>query len=480
MSDDEDDYKYKKRKKYSDNEEEEEVEEENEEEEEESNNNQIENEKDEKKNQNNDNNTNKENEIKLKSEYIAFIEGLENELELEKNINNKLKDNYNSDEIQKLKSDLKEKTTMLNKLLSTHKEQKTALSLLTKQLDKENKKRLKKKIRIKNISIRNDDDTDRSIEETSKEQAINIVLNVKNKELSAALKKMKALKSENEVLKKLLYENEDYNNNINIEDKTKEINEKIEKYNDEKNILVKQLKIHKKCIEEQKEYNDKYDNLKEELKDIKKNIQNVRGETLKLINDNQKNIFPNNNLYLGSLSQNSILTNNTSSSPNIHITKNKIRNRNNNGGLILPLITSQTIEQNQNESLLNDSFKKRIKDYLNDEDEYFNLIDKINSLENNRKLIENKHKTELKQFNTQIATLNEQFQILNGDSKSSNCNIRILKYKLNTIKGDNKIQIKKFNDLKKELQTKINLSKKKDFEISLLTGQINKLRKHSN
>ena len=129
---------------------------------------------------------------------------------------------------------------------------------------------MKKKIRIKNISIRNDDDTDRSIEETSKEQAINIVLNVKNKELSAALKKMKALKSENEVLKKLLYENEDYNNNINIEDKTKEINEKIEKYNDEKNILVKQLKIHKKCIEEQKEYNDKYDNLKEELKDIKK------------------------------------------------------------------------------------------------------------------------------------------------------------------------------------------------------------------
>ena len=431
---------------------------------------------------NNNNNTNIKNDLKIKAEYIALIEGLENELKLEKNINIKLKDNFNSDEIIKLKNDLKEKDALLEKLISTHKKQKSALSLLTKQLDKENKKRLKIYLQEKNQTIHNNDDTDRSINKLSKEQAVNIVLKVKDKELSNATNKMNALKSENETLKKILYENEDYNNNINLEDKTKEINDKIEKCNNEKNILLKQLKIHKKCIEEQKEYNDKYDNLKEELKDIKKNVQKVRNDTLKLIN-NQKNISLSNNLYLGLNSQSSIQTNKrynnaANSSPNIHLNKNKNKNQKNNI-IILPLITSQT--NSQNESILTDNFTKKIKEYLNnDEEEYITLINKISNLENSRKIIETKHKSELNQFNSQISSLNEQFKVLNCDSKGSNCNIRVLKYKLNTIKGDNKQQSKKLNELKKEYQSKINISKEKDYEISLLIGQINSLRNLAN
>ena len=292
MSDEEDYYKYKKRNILN-NEEEEEDEEENEEIEEESNNNEQnsinknksnniikiseDNENDKisyKENSENNlkNNTisndiqiNYKNENKIKAEYIALIEGLENELKLEKTINNKLKDTFNSDEkIIQLKNDLEEKSKILEKLISTYKKQKTALSLLTKQLDKENKKRLKIKIKTQetNLTIHNDDNTDRTIKEPSKEQAVNIVLKVKEKELSNATNRMNALKTENESLKKILYENEDYNNNINLEDKTKEINDKIEKCNNEKNILIKQLKIHKKCTEEQKVYNELYDNLK--------------------------------------------------------------------------------------------------------------------------------------------------------------------------------------------------------------------------
>ena len=86
----------------------------------------------------------------------------------------------------------------------------------------------------------------------------------------------------------------------------------------------------------------------------------------------------------------------------------------------------------------------------------------------------------MKQFNSQIVSLDEEFKLLNCNSKGSNCNIRVLKYKLNTIKGDNKIQIKKLNELKKELKAKINISKEKDYEISLLIGQINSLRNLAN
>ena len=532
MSDDEDDYKYKKKTKKIESEEDEE--EENDEIEEDSNNNQNiikegnnTNKKILDNNENNKNSVNEEeenwnseeqsdmqsnlnnnkiianeiktnvnisnnttkNNIKTAAEYIAQIEELENEIKLERNINYKLKDTFDPEEIQKLKNDLNEKNIMLEKLIITNKKQKSALISLTRQLTKENKKRLKLKSPETHGTNNNGNnfDSEESSTKNSKSDPINIVLKVKDKELFNATNKMNILKSENEGLKKILYENEDYNNKINMEDKVKEINDKIEKSTNEKNILIKQLKLHKKCIEEQQKYNDEYDNLKEELKQIKKNIQNVRNETLKLINDNQKktiNIssFNNykNNLYKGFLSSNNNNTNKNcnNSSPNIFLNKNK-RKINNKKGILLPLISSQIT--NQNESILTNSFKKKIKEYLdNDEDEYVTLINKINNIENSRKLIENKHRNELKQFNSQIISLDEEFKLLNCNSKGSNCNIRVLKYKLNTIKGDNKIQSKKLNELKKELKAKTNISKDKDYEISLLIGQINSLRNLAN
>ena len=432
--------------------------------------------------ENNENEGNKENK-KSEAEYIAQIEGLENEIKLEKAINNKLKDSINPEEIRKLKDDLNEKNNMLEKLISTNKKQQSALTLLTRQLVKENKKRLKLKS-PESQGAKSDDGTERSIKEGTKLDAINIVLKVKDKELFNATNKMNVLKSENEGLKKLLYENEDYNNNINMEDKAKEMSDKIEKSTKEKNLLIKQLKSHKKCIEDQKSYNEQYDNLKEELKDIKKHIQIVKNETKKLINHHQKRIINisinnKNNICEGFTSQNNKNKIGTCSSPNIHLNKNILTNAmGNKKGIILPLITSQTI--NQNESILTDSFTKKVKKYLDDEDEYDTLINKISNIEKSRKLIENKHKNELKQFISQIISLDEQYKLLNCDSKGSNCNIRVLKYKLNTIKGDNRQQSKKFNELKKELFIKSNISKEKDYEISLLIGQINSLRNLAN
>ena len=84
-----------------------------------------------------------------------------------------------------------------------------------------------------------EDSSDRTEKEVRNLDAVEIVLKVKDKELSNATIKLNVLKSENEGLKKILYENEDYNNNINMEDKSKEMNEKIEKCNTEKNLLLK-------------------------------------------------------------------------------------------------------------------------------------------------------------------------------------------------------------------------------------------------
>ena len=425
---------------------------------------------------------------KKATEYIAQIEELENELHLEKGINNKIKNGIKDEEILKLKNDLNQKNLMLEKLISTNKKQKTALSLLSKQLDKENKKRLRIKSPVTFLN------TERSEMTEIKPDAVDIVLKVKDKELSNATIKMNVLKIENDGLKKLLYENEDYNNNINMEDKAKEMNDKIQKCNNEKNLLIKQLKIHKKCIEEQAQYKEQYDNLKLELKQTKSKIHDIISQTFGMISNNKKN--EKNHLYLGMHSQDDINKSNsnrynynTISTPNIHSKKIKIKNQkkiniidsNKKKGILLPLISSQNYSNNQNESILTDSFIKKIKEYLdNDEEEYNTLINKISNIENRRKLIETKHRSELKQFNSQIVTLNEQFQLLNCDKKGTNSNIRVLRYKLNTIKGDNRQHSKKLIELKKELQEKIILSKEKDYEISLLIGQINSLRNLAN
>ena len=66
-------------------------------------------------------------------------------------------------------------------------------------------------------------------------------------------------------------------------------------------------------------------------------------------------------------------------SSSLSVKKTKTNNKNKKG-IVLPLISSQTINQsqNQNESILTVEFKKKVKEYLNnDEVECMALIEKI-------------------------------------------------------------------------------------------------------
>ena len=207
----------------------------------------------------------------------------------------------------------------------------------------------------------------------------------------------------------------------------------------------------------------------------------MRSDTQNLIKE--KNMI---NLTVSNNNIKSSRNNYKKHSSSLSIKKPKTNNKNKKG-IILPLISSQTINpsqnqnQDQNESILTDEFKKKVKEYLdNDEDESMALIEKISNIEKSRKMIENKHKNELKQFNTQIKTLEEQFKLLNSNSKGSNSNIRVLKNQLNTLRGNNRLDAKKFYELKKELQSTIDVSKEKDYEISLLIGKINSLKNLAN
>ena len=409
--------------------------------------------------------------------YITQIEQLQNELNLEKSITNSIKNfGATGEEIIKLKSDLEDKEQKLLQLKLTNKKQEEVLNSLRNKMNREIPKHNKsnsqnyKKQNMNNEIIQN--------------EAINIVLKIKDRELNDAIQKMNTLKKENQNLKNELYKNDDYTKKLEIEDTSKENNEKIKELNTELKLLNKQLMAHKICLDEQDKINKEYNELKNKLKELKNNA-NENKNKIKDIEQPRLSTEPNEQNLLSSRIYNSKKRKNVcpNSEKKINNLSTIVTSRNNN--IILPPInTPRKLSQNKNnlnnsidQTILTNDFIERVKNYFeNNKEEVETLLVKINEIENCRTTIENKHKSEISQFNKQINTLDEQFQLLNNNGKSNNSNIKILKNKLNIIKGEAKHQSKMFTELKKEFDSLENTSKEKDYEISLLLGQINSLR----
>ena len=224
---------------------------------------------------------------------MAQIEQLENELKLEKKISESLEDdNRNSEEILKLQNNLIEKDDKLNQLMMTNQRQEEALSVLRRQMDKiQNKYKNKNKILLttnfSNPNIFNGNNKkffqskrlilgQRKNSDESKNEAINIIMKIKEKAINVAINRMNVIKKENEVLKKELYKNDDYTNKLGLEDFSNENKKKIEKLNFEIKILNNQLEEHKKCLNEREHLNKEYSELKKNLQEIKHYIKNAK------------------------------------------------------------------------------------------------------------------------------------------------------------------------------------------------------------
>jgi hypothetical protein len=335
--------------------------------------------------------------------------------------------------------------------------------LLSKQLNDFNNKKIKE-----NKKENNADD----IKEKENQ------LKIKDKEIYESIKAMNFLKNENDNMKSILVritENKEY---FNLENKKKQTNNKIEISINEKNILTKQLEYHNKiCLSEQKEFINEYNKLKLKLKEIKRQIKNVSLKT-KQINHNFNRNFNGSDLLVKRNSMKFHFIENkfcSSSTPNIRSNRNKIIDCNKKIKE-LPMINphSRLIKK---EEINDDNFKKKIKEFLDgDEDEYMTLINKINNFVNNKKIMENEHLMKIKKYNLRIISLDEKYKYLNSNGKEINNIFRVLKYKFNIINGSNKQLIKKLNELKKELKLKENLMKQKNDNINLLVEEINKIK----
>ena len=436
----------------------------------------------------------KQNAGENEDEYIAMIEGLENELLIEQYITKSLKKDPDfNEEINKLKSELNSKNNKLEQLKIINKKQENTLIEFKSKLKKEiNKKAMNNKVIINNENIKN-------IKEVSKNEAINNAIKLKDSALINVINKMNSLKKENEELKKKIYQNEStyncsHNNNTNYEDSSQKNLEKIVFLQNEIKLLNKQLLEHNKCIEEQNMANKEYNNLKNELKLLKINNQEIKNKIKeferKILNIEINDINNNtNNINYLTIKKNNIIAMNIaskrlSSIRNTSYSKTIQKSQKQN---LLPIISIQPLvpntynylyNQNSNKSILTEDFLKRTKKFFNNEYEYYSLINKIKNIENSRNngMGDNIPDRELKKYITQFVATDRK-KLFNLDGNEMDSNIKMMNYKLNTLKDENKLQNKKIEELQKNLDNIKNIGKEKDNEISLLLNKINSMKK---
>ena len=424
--------------------------------------------------------------------YIAMIEGLEDELYIEQYITKSLKKDADFvEEVNKLKEELVSKNNKLEQLKNINKKQENTLIEFKNKLKKE--KTMNNKVIINN---ENNIKMNNNIKEVSKNEAINNAIKSKDFMLTNVLNKMNLLKKENEDLKKKIYQIENnlgsnHNKNPNYEDSTQKNLEKIRFLHTEKRLIEKQLLEHNKCIEEQNLINKEYNDLKNELRLLKINNQDIKTKikefekkilNIEMNEMNNSNIFNSNNItnLIIKKKNNNISNRRTPSIRNTTFSKTlpKVQNKN-----LLPIISIQPLVPNVsnysnnnqgNKSILSEEFLKKMKKYFNDnESDYFNLIEKINSIENN--LNGDSNYTKLKKYNTQVGIL-DKINASNIDGKENEGGIQEMNYKLNILKDENIKENKKIEELNKHLDNIKNIEKEKDNEINALLNKINSMK----
>ena len=433
-------------------------------------------------------------------EYIAVIEGLENELLIEQHITKSLKNDTSfNEEVNKLKSELNNKNTKLEQLKSINKKQENTLIEFKNKLKKEvNKKAMNNKVIINsenNINLN-------CLKEVSKNEAINNAIKIKDSALMNVINKMNLLKKENEELKKKIYQNESSFNcshvaNPSYEDSSQKNMEKIKFLQNEIKMLNKQLIEHNRCIEEQNTVNKEYNSLKNELRLLKINNQDVKNK----IKEFEKKIL---NIEINDINNNSLVNYNTNNltirkkNPNGNNIGDKRQSSVKNSMLsrttpksqkldILPIISIQPLvpntynyinNQNNNKSILSDDFIKKIKKYFNNnEKEFLTLINKIHNIEKNgnNAVDTNSNFYQLRKYNTQLGRLDKN-KMTNFDGKEGENNQNLMNYKYNTLNDENKLQNKKIEDLQKQLNNMRKIGKEKDNEISTLLNKITQMK----
>lgn len=418
-----------------------------------------------------DNNNHNSSEIDCKhkeSEYIAHIEELENELQIEKQITKTIQsDPIIEKEILNLRKELEEKTIKVTKLKATNKRQQQALSTLEKELESQ----IEKGNSINHYPSKHQNKMTKKLK--VKVDPVDILLKVKDKELNNALTLIDMLSKDNDQMKSILYSSLDYYSKMEIIDNGKIKKDQLSKINKEIQLLTKQLEEHKTCKLITKDYNFNLRIIQSELKETKSEHTYLK----KRLNDlefNQKQISA---LYLAEKltpSSKHKKKNKEISSVN---TSNIIEKRNNTESRSQAKIKNISINSTPQLKLFSQEERKELKSKFSNIEEYEEFMNKINQMEKYKTALEPKHKNEIRQITTKIEELEKQIDRLNEKCKENESQNRIYTFQINESKNNQKMLQKRWNEFQKQLDGIRNVTKEKEQEIKLLTHQLNSLRK---
>ena len=444
--------------------------------------------------------------LEKENKYKAQIEQLSSELEIEKKVNESIKRKPENEElIKKLKNKLIQKKIKYNILKTTNERQNQAIDELSKKLSNSYKKTNHRK----NISDNSN----------NKEEPVNIILTIKEKNMNQALLELNNLKKENYAMLDDLERTGEYNKQVELEDISKEQKDIINSLNLEIQMLDKELKDHKICLQENSDFQKAKDKIKNQIKIVKDenrklNVQlqlyEEKLQTLMFgekkvkkknsqINENEKyeknnnnkdennnsdyledeekekdliksNIQPKTKRFIKTIDSKKNIKNNSilyysKSVVDVRKTKKNIQKEKKS----LKLLIANTIVTNE--------FKKKLEEIMASKEDANELIKKIKNIENKRIKVENENKNELINQNQEINELNEQFEMIEMKKKQIEINNRILKLNLNEHIKKQKQSQKKIIDYQNQLDFLSNKSKEKEQEIKILTTQINTLRK---
>ena len=204
---------------------------------------------------------------------------------------------------------------------------------------------------------------------------------------------MNILKKENDSLRRELYKNDDYSNNLGLEDNTNENKRLLEKYKDEIKVLNNQLEEHKKCLRERNSLEKEHLQLKNRLQELKKNIKNIKIDIKERgsieINNNSLPLETNEDTSSNNNAspKNNNINNNTKTIPNQrnktslkHKKLPRLNLSKSIDGVKLPLITSPSnanFVKNDKNILTEEFYSKLKKFYSSNENEYEILEKKI-------------------------------------------------------------------------------------------------------
>ena len=346
--------------------------------------------------------------------YKAEIERLTAEIKVEKETNAKLQDELNANEqIQKMRNDLELKTTKLQQLQSTNDKQKEAIEQLSKEIKKYTDKATplqNKKLKLK----------------SNEQNVIDIIIKSKNQELNNLLSLLNCLSKDNNKMKREIELKGDYKNKVELTDRNKLKETKLQKINNEIKYIKQLLEEHEQCIQDKNEYMNQLQEIQFDIATERKNHTELRKQLLLTEEENKAIIKP----YLANAKSKKTINENEEKKllqikQNVPIGK-FIQHT------IVPDIVKKYLIQHNNEEYCEDENGNGVQQGLL-------LVQEIEKIEKLQFDIQRKHKFETREYESEIKKLQEKFEKVNKKLKEKESKNSILKCELNELKKELKV-----------------------------------------